>query len=136
MFDQVLDNLRKATEMGLQMQQEMLRKWTGAWPGLPVANNLVWTEQVQKFQKNWNETINDMLRQQRQNLESQLEAGMKNLDEAFKLTEAKSPEEVRTKTLELWRKTFESLRQTFETQMKDFQAAVQKWTEMVSKGTN
>lgn len=133
MFDQVIDNLRKATEMGLQMQQEMFRKWTGAWPGLPVVGQSAWSEQLQKFQKNWNETATDLLRQHRKNLEAQMEAGMKNLDEAFKLTEAKNPEELRTKTLELWRKTFESLRQTFETQMKDFQAAVQKWTEMASK---
>lgn len=136
MFDQVLDNLRKATEMGLQMQQEMFKKWTGTWPGLPVVNNASWTDQVQKFQKNWNETVNDLLHKQRHYLESQMEAGMKNLDEAFKLTEAKSPDELRIKTLDLWRKTFESLRQAFETQMKDFQAAVQKWTEMATKGTS
>ena len=35
MFDQFLDNVRKATETNVQLQQELLKRWAALWPGLP-----------------------------------------------------------------------------------------------------
>ena len=32
MFDQVLDDLRKATDSTMQLQQEMFRQWFEQWP--------------------------------------------------------------------------------------------------------
>jgi len=37
MYEQVLENLRKATEQSIQMQQEMMRKWAAMLPQMPAA---------------------------------------------------------------------------------------------------
>jgi len=132
MFDPVFDSLRKATEVSLQMQQDMFKKWTALWPGM--APQATWGDQAQKFQKKWAETVTEMVKKQNELLEAQFKAGLQNLEDAFRLGEVKDVEEMRTKTLEMWRKTFDCLRQTFDAQMREFQAAVSRWCEMATKG--
>jgi hypothetical protein len=133
MFDQVLENLRKATESTVQMQHEMFRKWAGLWPGMPVTQP-VWGEPVQKFQKKWAETVAALVKKQNESLETQFKAGLQSLEAAFRVAEAKDAEELRVKTLELWQKSFECLRQVYEAQTRDFQEAMTKWTELMMKG--
>jgi hypothetical protein len=133
MFDQVFECMRKATETTLQMQQEMLQKWVSLWPTVPPSK-LAWGEQAQKLQKKWAEFYEDALKKQRETLETQLKAGLKNIEEAFRIAEAKDAEELRAKTIELWEKVFDSLRQAYEAQARDFQAAVCRWTDLVTKG--
>ena len=57
MFDQILDNYRKATESSMQFQQMMLRSLGQQWPptfGVPIPTNPgAWPEQVHNAQKNW-----------------------------------------------------------------------------------
>src|SRR5262249_32460730 len=128
MFDQVYENLRKATESSIQMQQEMFKKWVGLWPGMPAfpgANG----EQLGKFQKKWMEVAGELVKRQRETLEAQFSAGLRNIEAAFHLAEAKDPEELRAKTIELWQKAFECMQQAQEAQFRDFQAAAAKWTE-------
>ncbi len=132
MFEEVFENLRKATETTVQAQQEMFRKWVGLWAGVPPSPS-AWGEQVQKFQKKWNQTVAELLKKQRASLEAQFSAGLRNIEETFHLATAKDPEEFRAKTLELWSKTFDYLRQTAEAQLRDFQTAMEKWTEIVTK---
>jgi hypothetical protein len=36
MFDQVFENARRAAEASIRMQHEMLRGWSGLWPGVPA----------------------------------------------------------------------------------------------------
>jgi hypothetical protein len=67
-------------------------------------------------------------------MEAQFSAGMRTIEEAFKLGEVKAPEELRARTVELWQKSFDCLRQVCEAQMRDFQDAMAKWTEMMVKG--
>jgi hypothetical protein len=132
MFEQVFDNLRTATESGMKMQQELFKKWVGAWPGVgtPPGGG----EKIVKAQKQWTEFIADLIRKQRETLEAQFSAGLKSIEEAFRLAEAQKPEELRERTIELWQKSIDTMRQTYEAQMRDFQAAVTKWTELVMKG--
>ena len=133
MFDEVFDNLRKATEATLQVQQELFKKWATQWPG-PSPAQPGWTDQIQKFQKKWTEFVAELLKKQRETLDAQFSAGLKRIEEAFHVAEAKDPEELRTRTIELWQKSFECLRQTYEAQVRDFQAAITKWTELITKG--
>jgi hypothetical protein len=133
MFDQVFDSIRKSTEMTLQMQQEMLKKWLSLWPGLP-SSQFPWGEQVKKFQKKWAAFSEETLKTQRETLESQLKAGLQNIENTFRLAEAKDAEELRAKTIELWQKVFDSLRQTYEAQVREIQATISRWTEIVTKG--
>jgi hypothetical protein len=133
MFEPVFESLRKATETGLQMQQEMFKKWAGLWPGVSPSPP-AWNEQFEKSQKKWTELLNETLKKRRETLEAQFKSGMKNIEETFRLAEAKDFEELRAKTLELWQKTFDSLRQTYEAQIQDFQTLSSKWSEMFTKG--
>ena len=132
MFEQVFESFRKATETSIQMQQELFKKWVSAWPGLPVAPNGA-GEKIQNAQKKWAEFTADLVKKEREMLEAQFSAGLKNIEEAFRLAEAKEPEELRAKTIELWQKSIDCMRQTYEAQMRDFQSAVVKWTELVMK---
>jgi hypothetical protein len=132
MFDQVIENMRKATEATVQMQQEMFKKWVTLWPGVPGASP-AWGEQAQKFQKRWAETVTELLKRQREVSEAQFKAGLQNIEKAFQLGEVKTPEELRARTIELWKQCFESLRQASEAQMREFQTAVEKFVDLMMK---
>jgi hypothetical protein len=90
-----------------------------------------WGEQVQKFQKRWTEISGDLFRRQREIFDTQFKVGQQNIEKAFNLSEAKSPEELRNKTIEFWQKCLESMRQTSELQMREFQTAIEKWFELM-----
>jgi hypothetical protein len=128
MFEQVFDSFRKATEANVQMQQELFKKWTSL---MPEASNPTapWTGQVQQWQKKWSETVNEILKKQRENAEAQFKQGLANIETAFRLGEAKSVDELRAKTIELWQQCFASLRQASETQARQIQAAMEKCAE-------
>jgi hypothetical protein len=132
MFEQVFDNLRAATEANMQMQQELFKKWVGMWPGAPAAAG--GGEPFVKFQKKWMEFLAETIKKQRETMEGQFNAGLKTIEEAFRVAEIKDPGELRDKTIELWQKMFEFQRQAYEVQMRDFQAAAVRWTELVMKG--
>lgn len=131
MFEQLFDNLRTATEANIRIQHEMFKKWSALWPGMAAAPN-GGTEQVQQVQKKWVDFAGEMVKKQRATLETQFSAGLKTIEDGFRLTEAKDADELRAKTVELWQQSFESIRKMYESQMREFQAAVVKWTELVT----
>jgi hypothetical protein len=133
MFEQVFESLRKATESSIHMQQDLFKKWASLWTGVPTSP-IPGGEPASKFQKQWAETVGELVKKQRETLETQFSAGLRNIEEAFHLPEAKDPEELRAKSIELWQKSFECLRHLAEAQASDFQSAVVKWTELVGKG--
>ena len=132
MIEQAYENLRKATESTMQFQQEIFRKWVGVWPGMNQAVPPE-AELVHKFQKKWAEFVTELLKKQRETLNKQYEAGLKNIEQSFQAVEVKTPEEFRARMIELYQKSFEGLRQVTEMQQRDFQTAVQKWTEMIAE---
>lgn len=131
MLEQVVDNLKKATETTLNVQKEMFEKWVALWPGTPAVGNKL-PEQAQQAQKRWVEFVSDLVQKQKEVLEKQFQAGIKNL-ENFKLTEVKGPEQFQAQTMELWKKSFDCLRQAYEAQMGVVLAAAGKWSEMLLK---
>jgi hypothetical protein len=133
MFEQTFETLRRTTDATIQLQQEAFRKWVNLWPSMPVSQP-VWGEQFCKARKQWTEFVADLVKKQREAFEAQFNAGLKGIEEAYKLAEVKSPEELRTLAVELWKKTFDSVREAFEAQIKALQAAVSKWTELVASG--
>jgi hypothetical protein len=135
MFDQVLASLRKATETSVQVQQEMFKKWVSLWPGVPASAPL-WGEQAQRFQQfqqQWAEIMSDLIRRQREGIETSFKLGLQNIEKAFQLGEVKTIEEMRARTVELWQKCFDSLRQTYEIPLREFQVATEKWLQFVTK---
>ena len=145
MFDQVMDTFRKATESTLQMQQQMLRQWTQGLPQMPGMMmgmpgmtgggfGAPWLEQFQAFQKQVAASVTELLKKHRETLDSQYTAGIRTIEEAFRVGEAKDPVQLRRLTEELWKQSFECLKTVSEGQAKEFQLAVEKWFENVSKG--
>src|SRR5262249_36793480 len=133
MFDVILDNYRKAAESTMKLQQDMLRNWTTQWPqmfgaqgfGFPVFGSSpsgsalpggAWLEQMSAFQKKWGETVTEMLNKHRETLDAQYRAGIHTIEEAFKVGEAKDPQQFRRLTEELWRQSFECLKTVAESQ--------------------
>jgi len=135
MFDQVLDTYRKAAESTLQLQQELLRSWAQQWPPLPgAAAPAAWAEQAHAAQRRWAETVTGLLTRHRETLDAQYQAGIRTIEEAFRVGGAKDPEQFRQLVEELWRQSCECLKTVVEAQMRDVQAAVQKWFEVASPG--
>jgi hypothetical protein len=134
MFDQVLDNFRKASESALQMQQELYKQWVSQWPTTPFTPPAGGpTEQVQTLQKRWLESVSELMNKHRESLDTQYKSGIRAIEEAFRITEAKDPAEYRRMAEELWRKGFDNLKSSTEAQVRDYQAAVEKWFELMAK---
>jgi hypothetical protein len=131
-FDQVIQNIRKAAEANLKMQQDFFAQWANLWPGLPKPQ-YAWIEQAQEFQKKWSETISELAHKHHDVLEAQYQAAVKSLDEALQVAESKDPNEFRKRVEEFYRKTLDCLREVSEAQMGEFQNAVSKWTELVTE---
>jgi len=132
MFDQVIESMRKATEATVKIQQEMFKKWISLWPGFAVGQ-VGCGEQAQQLQKKWAEVVTELVKRQQEAAEVQFKAGLETIEKTFQIGEVKDPEELRAKTIELWKHCFESLRQVSETQVREFQVAGQKWYDFVSK---
>jgi hypothetical protein len=134
MLAQVFDNFRKASESTLQMQQDLIKKWTTQWPTTSAAApGTAWAEQAQAFQKQWHESVTEFMTKHREKLDAQYKTGISAIEDAFRVTEAKTPEEYRKMTEELWSKSLETLKSSAETQVHDFEKAVEKWFEMMAK---
>src|SRR5271166_476706 len=156
MFDMILENYRKATESTMKLQQDVLRTWTMQLPqmfgpqtfGLPFMGGpastggpasgsampgAAWLAQLSDAQQKRGETLTDMLNKHRESLDAQYKAGIRTIEEAFKVAEAKDPQQFRRLTEELWRQSFDCLKTVAESQMRDVQAAMQKWYEVASK---
>jgi hypothetical protein len=133
MFEPVFETFKKATETTLQLQHEMFKKWVAFWPGVPVTAP-VWGEQIQNFQKKWAELYEETANKRREALEAQFNVGLKSIEDAFNVAQAKNPEELRAKTIELWQHIFDALRQAYESRVHDFQAVLSHWTDLVTKG--
>jgi len=155
MFDMILENYRKATESTMKLQQDVLRTWTMQLPqmfgpqtfqlpfmGGPASTSTshgsampgaAWLGQLSDAQKKWGETVTDMLNKHRESLDAQYKAGIRTIEEAFKVGEAKDPQQFRRLTEELWKHSFECLKTVAEAQTRDVQAAMEKFYEVASK---
>lgn len=134
-FEQAFDNLKKAAEANVEMQQEMFRKWTSGWPGFPQPQS-AWLERIQKFQKEWGKTVKDVLTRHREVLDEQYSLAMESLEEAFKVAQSSDPQEWAKRCEKLCRKSLDVMREVSETQAKELQDALSKWAELASKSAS
>jgi hypothetical protein len=131
MFTQVLENVGKVTGATVAAQQEMFKRWISLWPDL-LSSPPAGGEQTDQFRKRWTATAGELLKRQREMIDAQFKAGLQNIEKAFKLGEAKNPEELRAATIALWRKCFDSLTQAAESQIRETHAAVEKWFDLLT----
>jgi len=147
-MNMILENYRKATESTMKLQQDVLRTWTMQWPqmfGLPFTGGpasgsampgAAWLGQLSEAQKKWGETVTDMLNKHREPLDAQYKAGIWTIEEAFKVGEAKDPQQFRRLTEELWKLSFECLKAVADAQTRNVQAAMEKFYEVASKSAS
>jgi len=132
MFEDVFQNIRKAAEANLKLQQEAFQQWTNLWPGAPTSQP-AWVDKVQKFHKQWCDTVSEMATKHREVLDQRYQASVESLDAALKVTESTNPEELRRRSEQFCRKTVDCLKEISESQMREFQDSTAKWTKLITK---
>ncbi len=131
-FEEVYQNVRKAAEANIKMQQEAFRQWTSLWPGIPTPQS-AWVDQVKQFRKQWIDTVSELAHKHRDTIDKQYEAAISSLDAALRVAEASNPEEFRRRSEQLCRKTLDCMKEMSETQLQEFQDTLTKCTELVTK---
>ena len=132
MFEDVFQNIRKAAEANLKLQQEAFQQWTSLWPGAPTSQP-AWVDKMQKFHKQWCDTVSELAAKHREVLDQQYQASVESLDAALKVTESTNPEEFRRRSEQFCRKTVDCMREISESQMREFQDSAAKWTKLITK---
>lgn len=134
-FEQVCNSFRKASEAGLRLQQDLFKQAAMQWPNVTETGSCN-TEQMQVMEKEWRETIHQMLERHRTALNASYEAGIKALDEAFDVTEAKDFESFRDEWRKLFQKNFEMLKNMAEVNVQEYKATVEQWMDLAKKMTS
>jgi hypothetical protein len=132
MYEQVLDNMKKAAETNLKLQQDAIQQWTALWPGFPTPQTM-WIDKIRDFQKQWSNTVSDLAHKHRNTLDRQYQAAIESLEEALRVGESSNPDEFRKRTELFFRKSLECMREASEAQMKEYQEAMNKVSEVFTK---
>ncbi len=130
-FEEAFQNIRKATEANLKMQQELFSQWSHLWPGRPTSQP-AWMESMNEFRTQWKETISELARKHREVVDREYQAAIESLDAALNLVDAKNPEEYRRRVEQLCRKTLDCVREAAEAQVREAQEAATKMTELMT----
>lgn len=133
MFDQIFESFRKASESSLQMQQDVFKQWTQQWQAAPTSATGASTEWARDLQKRWVDLTLEMLNDHRTSLDNAYKSAIQAVEQTFRVSEAKSPEDYRKVAEDLGRKLFETFKQQSETQFREFQKWSERTAEMVQK---
>ena len=131
MFDKMFETFRKTAEQSLKAQQDMFKQWTQPFPFTPFGPQSAagmasdWNETVQK---RWLETTTEALNNHREFLNSLYRSGIQALEQSFRVTSAKSPEDYQRLLEDFWKKMTESFKEQSEAQMREFQKAAERWS--------
>lgn len=133
MFDQLFENFRKASESSLQAQQEMFKQWMQQWPAAPLNATGTSAEWSSNLQKRWLESMKETLNRHREVLDTTYRSGIQVIEQAFRVSDAKSPDEYQRLVQELWRKLSETFKEQSEAQVREFQKASEKWLDVAQQ---
>lgn len=132
MYDQMFDAFRRATETGLQVQQDWLRQWTSALSG-PAFSQNAWAQQRQKLTKEACGAVTDLMNKHRGLVDSQYQASIKAIEDAFKVGEARDAVELKQKAEEFYRRSFDTLKGLMDNQLQQSQAAMERCMDFAGK---
>lgn len=123
MFDQLFDGFRKASESSIVAQQEMIKQWVQQWPtaSLSAAGSAI--ERNSEFHKRWVESATGTLTRQRELLDTACKSGVQLIEQAARLSDARSPDDFRKIVEDLWRKMFQGLKDQSEAQFVELKNA-------------
>jgi hypothetical protein len=125
MLDQFMEGFRKASESTLQAQQDMFKYWTQQWTNMPSMGTAASSEWGRGLPQRWRDLAIDALNKQREALDANFRAGIEVIEHTFRMSEARSAEDLRRTAEELWRKLFDTVKAQYESQFEEFH----KWTE-------
>lgn len=126
MFDQVLENIRRASESSVQMQQDLFKHWAQQWLAAPPGAAGASTEWGRTFQRRWLELAVEAMSKHREALDTTYKSGIAAIEQTFRVSEARSPDEVRRMVEDLWHKLFETFKTQSESQLREFQKLAEK----------
>lgn len=132
MFEQMLDNMRKAADQTVKMQQDMFQRWTQQFSSMPAPQG-DWLEAVHKMQREWADTVMSAIRRQREALDKQYAASLGAIEEALHSLEARDPADFRKRCEDICRRSADAFRQAAETGMGELQTLAATWSEMFNK---
>ena len=125
-LDQFMEGFRKASESTLQAQQDMFKYWTQQWSGTQQQGGMpAIPDWGRGLPQRWKDLAIDALNKQREALDATFRAGIEVIEHTFRMSEAKSAEDLRHTAEELWRKLFDTVKAQYESQFEEFH----KWTE-------
>jgi len=131
-YEQALENIRKAAESSLKMQQDAFQQWNILWPGFS-SPQAAWTDKLRDFQHQWTSAVSELAHRHRNTLDRQYQAALESLEDALRATESSNPEEYRKRIEQFCRKSLDCMREASEAQMSEYQEAMQKLSELVGK---
>lgn len=135
MFAQLFESFRRASEATLQAQQDVFRQWVQQWPSVPGSSQGAPGEWSEAMQKRWLDSTKSFFNKQRELVDSTYRSGVDMIEQGFRVSDAKSPEEYRRLVEELWGKLSESFKQQSESQFREFQRAAERWFELARSGS-
>jgi hypothetical protein len=135
MFNQMFENVSKASESSFQLQQEMLRVWTQQWLTMPQSLGIS-AELARNLEKRWIELSIEMLNKQKEMLESNYTSGIQAIEQTFRLSEAKTSDDYQRMVEDLWRQLFKSSMDNSEAQLQEFRKWADKSFEMAQTSFN
>ena len=130
MLDQLFETFRKTSESTLHMQQDMFKYWTQQLNGgasSAAGSSGEWSRTYQK-------QVIDLLNKQREALDSAFKAGIQLIEQTFRASEAKSPDDYRRTMEDLWRTLIDTFKTQAETQVREFQKWSEKSFDMAQNG--
>jgi hypothetical protein len=132
MLDQVIESFRKASESSMQMQQDLFKRWTQQWftttSGNGTATAAEWGGPLQRRSM---DLAIEALNKHRESLEATYRSNIQVLEQAFRVSEARSPEDCRRMIEDLWRNVLAIMKDQSETQFRE----LMRWTEKLFEVT-
>jgi hypothetical protein len=130
MFDQFLETFRRASESSMQIQQDMVKQWSQQFFTAPPGVSTEWGRQ---FQKRCMDFTLEILNKHRESIDAGYKAGIQAIEEIFRTSDAKSPDDYRRTAEDVWRKLFDTFRTQYETQLQEFQKFTSMSFEMAQR---
>jgi hypothetical protein len=129
MFDQLFESFRKVSESSLQAQQDMFRQWVQQWPSASLSAPGISNQWNETIQKRSNEGMTEALNKHREWLDSTYKSGISIIEQTFRISEAKSPEDYRRLVDGVWHTLTENFKEQSEAQFRELQKATEKWLQ-------
>ena len=136
MFDLVFSTVRKAAESSLQMPLEFFKTWTQQLLTAQPRVNGTPYEWGRQLQRRSADLLIETLHKHRESLDAAYRSGIRLIEQAYRYSDAKSPEEVRRVGEDLWRQLFDLVKQQSDAQMRDFQSWAGRSIELQQTSTS